>query len=345
MANRVCLEQFNADATGFQNVSLITGGIEAAGHGLYIDDKSIDDAMRLLLGKSLRAYLKHDGAGTDRLGQEIGFFSGIYREGQKIKAKSFEFLDSFKREAGSTYEKLVELAQKVPDQFGVSLVLEYRPVWVMADGSEIPAMMGDSAPSGALRSAPSMRIANVMSADLVQRPAANPNGLLSVDDSKSLQTSMTSPEIKTEAAAPVEVAVLTSQATEVSTLKVEADAEKHVAELSKLGETHKAALAERDAIIATLTADKVKAETAVAELSKERDELKAKIDDLAAFDARQLGVAPVKVAHAQLARKSASFKTPDEMLTAYEAMPEGSEKRAFRKLNREALFAAFSVRK
>jgi hypothetical protein len=343
MANRVCLEQFNADATGFQNVSLITGGIEAAGHGLYIDDKSIEDAMRLLLGKSLRAYLKHDGAGTDRLGQEIGFFSGIYRDGQKIKAKSFEFLESFKREAGATYDKLVELAQKVPDQFGVSLVLEYRPVWVMADGTEIPAMLGDSAPSGAIRSAPSMRIANVMSADLVQRPAANPNGLLSVDESKSLQTSMTTPEIKTEIAPAVDAAALAAKDSEIATFK--AEAEKQVAELSKLGETHKAALAERDAIIATLTADKTKAEAVVAELSKERDELKSKVEDLAAFDARQLGVAPVKVAHAQLARKSAAFKTPEEMLTAYEAMPEGAEKRSFRKMNREALFAAFSVRK
>ena len=83
----------------------------------------------------------------------------------------------------------------------------------------------------------------------------------------------------------------------------------------------------------------------LAELSKERDELKSKVEDLAAFDARQLGVAPVKVAHAQLARKSAAFKTPEEMLTAYEAMPEGAEKRSFRKMNREALFAAFSVRK
>jgi hypothetical protein len=317
MANRVCLEQFNADSTGFQNVSLITGGIEAAGHGLYIDDKSIEDAMRLLLGKSLRAYLKHDGAGTDRLGQEIGFFSGIYRDGQKIKAKSFEFLESFKREAGATYDKLVELAQKVPDQFGVSLVLEYRPVWVMADGTEIPAMLGDAAPSGAIRSAPSMRIANVMSADLVQRPAANPNGLLSVDDSKSLQTSMTTPEIKTEIAPAVDAAALAAKDSEIATFK--AEAEKQVAELSKLGETHKA--------------------------SKERDELKSKVEDLAAFDARQLGVAPVKVAHAQLARKSAAFKTPEEMLTAYEAMPEGAEKRSFRKMNREALFAAFSVRK
>lgn len=344
MSHRVCLQEFSADASGFANVSLITGGIEAAGHGLYIDDKSIDDAMRLLLGKSLRAYLKHDGAGSDRLGQEIGFFSGMYREGNKIKAKSFEFLESFKREAGATYEKLVELAQKVPDQFGVSLVLEYKPVWVMADGSEIPAALGDSAPSGALRSSPSMRIANVTSADLVQRPAANPNGLLgAVDAPTTLQTPNMTTETKPEIVAAPDSAALAAKDSEIATFK--AQAEKQVAELSKLTDTHKAALAEKDTLIATLTADKAKAEAAVAELCKERDELKGKVEDLAAFDARQLGVAPVKVAHAQLARKSAAFKTSEEMLAAYESMPEGSEKRAFRKLNRDALFSAFSVRK
>jgi hypothetical protein len=188
-----------------------------------------------------------------------------------------------------------------------------------------------------------MRIANVMSADLVQRPAANPNGLLSaVDAPQSLQATMTT-ETKPETVPAPDAAALAAKDSEIAIFK--ADAEKHVAELSKLSETHKAALAEKDGLIATLTADKAKAEAAVAELSKERDQLKAKVEDLAAYDARQLGVAPVKVAHAQLARKSASYKTPEEMLTAYESMPEGSEKRAFRKLNRDALFAAFSVRK
>lgn len=150
-------------------------------------------------------------------------------------------------------------------------------------------------------------------------------------------------ETKPEVVAAPDAAALAAKDSEIATFK--AEAEKQVAELSKLTETHKAALAEKDTLIATLTADKAKAEAAVAELSKERDELKVKVEDLAAFDARQLGVAPVKVAHAQLARKSAALKSPEEMLAAYEAMPEGSEKRAFRKMNREALFSAFSARK
>lgn len=327
---------FTASSGGFSNVSLMTGGIEAIGHGIYIDDKTLDGAMKSLEGKSLRSYLKHDGAGGDRLGNEIGFFSGIYKEGQKLKAKTFEFLDSFKADAKATYEKLVELAQKVPDQFGVSLVLEYKPVWVMGNGEEFNARLGEPAPAGAVRPVPSVRISNVVSADLVQRPAANPNGLLSVDGPRTSKVSMDS-EIKPAALEQdANVALLAAKDTEIVSLK---------AEFAKLGEQHKVALQEKDTMIGDLLGQKAKLEASVAELSKIRDESAAKIDELASFDARNLGIAPVKVAAAQLARKSGGLKTPEEKLAAYEAMPDGKDKDAFRKLHRDALFAAFSSRK
>ena len=46
MSQRVCLEMFTASSGGFANVSLMTGGIEALGHGIYIDDKTLDGAMQ-----------------------------------------------------------------------------------------------------------------------------------------------------------------------------------------------------------------------------------------------------------------------------------------------------------
>lgn len=342
MSQSVSLETFAANEGGWQNVSLITGGIEAAGHGIYIDEKSIEGAMKALLGRTLRSYLKHDGAGSDRLGQEIGFFSGIYRDGMQLRAKEFRFLESFRAEVPAVHAKLVELAEKAPDQFGVSLVLEYRPVWVMADGDEIAAMLGDAPPAGAVRSMPSIRVISVNSADLVQRPAANPNGLLSAKIDASTTQQMTSePKIaELDAVKAEHSAALAAKDTEIASLKAATEAES-----IKLAEAHKVALSEKDTLIAALTADKAKAEASVAELSKERDALKVQVDELAAFDARQLGVAPVKVAAAQLNRKLSGYKTPEDKLAAYEAMPEGSEKTAFRKLHREALFAAFSARK
>ena len=175
MSQRAELSTFAVNASGFADVSLLTGDMEPTGHGFYIDEQTIDTATRALMGKSLRSHLKHDGAGGDRLGSEVGFFSGIYRDGLQIRARSFEFLEAFKREAASTYEKLVEMAKKVPDQLGVSLVFEYQPVWVMADGAELPAKIGGAAPGGAIRAVPSARIKSVIAGDLVLRGSANPN--------------------------------------------------------------------------------------------------------------------------------------------------------------------------
>lgn len=222
----VLSSNFSADAGGLKNVSLMTTGIEAAGHGLYLDEKTAGTVMSKLLGRSVKSYLQHKGAGGDRLGQEIGFFSGIYRQGAQIKATAFEFLDSFKKEAGNTCDKIVEMAQKVPDQFGVSLVLSYLPVWVMPDGSEV-ACSGLSAPKGAIREIPSMRVLDVISADFVGSPAANPNGLLSVPVD----------------APPKEEAKPTEPMTQVLTLSQE----QHDAALAELSTGHALALSALEA--------------------------------------------------------------------------------------------------
>lgn len=351
--NRLALESFTADAGGFANASLITGGIEAAGHGIYIDDKTIDGAMRLCLGRSLRSYLKHDGAGGDRLGQEIGFFSGIYREGMKLKARTFEFLQSFKNEAGDLAAKLVEMAQKIPDQFGVSLVLEYKPVWVMADGAELPARLGESAPGGAVRPVPSVRVMNVISADLVQRPAANPNGLLSaattVDAQPELQPAQPitmSTETVTQPATADAVAAPVVQTVTLETVQAE-----HTAALAALTAAHTTALAEKDKKIAELAVAVVEKDAIIAagddELVGALDEieqLETKLAEASQFDARKLGVAPVKVRAAQLEAVAKTLTTPEEKLAHYDKLTSAEEKKAFRDAHWADLSAALSAR-
>lgn len=159
-------------AKGFSDVTLITGDREALGHGIFVDEKSIEGLMSLLMGKSLPGYLTHDGAiFSDRLGKEIGFFSGFYREGMKLKAKAFSFLNSFIKHDAEDYEKLVELAEKMPDQFGLSVVFSGNAVWTMEDGSEVDA--DEPMPEGALRGKPSVRFESIESADFVKAPAAN----------------------------------------------------------------------------------------------------------------------------------------------------------------------------
>lgn len=175
----ICFEAIQFAAVtekGLQDVSILTMG-EASGHGVMVDEKTIEDFMRLSIGKTIPAYLTHagavgeDGRPADRLGKEIGMFSGFYRDGNKVRAKNFQFLEAFRQAEPKTHATLVEMARSFADKLGISPVLRHVKAWVTGEG-EIPAD-GKTVPAGALNAFPSMRLRELLSCDFVQRPAAN----------------------------------------------------------------------------------------------------------------------------------------------------------------------------
>lgn len=324
------LAAFSLSPSGLSNVTLLTGDVEALGHGFYIDEKTVDGAMKLLLGKPVAAYLTHAGGSSDRLGQEIGFFSGIYREGLKLKAKSFEFLESFRRSSGDVVARLSEMAQKFPDQFGLSPVIRYSPVWVMPDGSEVPAKLGEKPPAGAVRALPSARIGRIESVDFVKTPAANPNGLLSekpaaVDEPAKQQALTMSQEI---------TAALEAQKKELS----EANTAAISAALAKAGDEHKATLAalvtQHEAAL-TKANDEHKAALEAANVAHKAELAKKDADHAAVVEdfknklaraeelsAAKLGIPPLVLTHAAnvMAALPAPAKTDAEKWDQYTAL-------------------------
>lgn len=272
----ICFEQEafagKVSPKGFQDVSLLTGGMEAEGHGIYLDEKSVETCMAAVMGRSVPSYLTHAGASSDRLGKEIGVASGAYRDGLKVRASNLNFLDSFGRHDPATRDRLVELASTYPDQLGVSLVLSYNPVWVMHDGSELSAE--EPRPENAVRDVPSARVVSVRSADLVQRPAANV-GLFSKKE------------------APVDDAAKAMPST--------IELEKHTAELAALSASHKTALEKQAADhTAALAAKDAAHVAALAAKEKELTDTKAahvaalaakdvELVELAKFDVRKSG--------------------------------------------------------
>ena len=85
MSDHICLSdiQFSAvTKNGFKDVSILTVG-EASGHGVMVDEKTIEDFVKLSIGKTIPAYLTHAGAvdasgrAADRLGKEIGMSEAI----------------------------------------------------------------------------------------------------------------------------------------------------------------------------------------------------------------------------------------------------------------------------
>jgi len=154
-----------------RDVSIIEEG-EARGHGMLITPLTLRGAAEQLLNKSLPAYITHANAQGDRLLSEVGIFSGFYLDGQRIRARNFTVLDSFKKFEREKYERLFEMADMAPDNFGVSLVFEGKLVWETAD-KPVEYMGMAQRPDDATNQWPTVLMVDIQSADFVDSPAAN----------------------------------------------------------------------------------------------------------------------------------------------------------------------------
>ena len=111
-----------------KDVVIIEAG-EARGHRMMISEKTLDAAVSLLGGDTLPAFITHNGAFQDRLMNTIGAFSGFYRDEDKIRAERFEALESWMKAEPEKYERLFDLAEKMPKTFGISIVFEGVLAW------------------------------------------------------------------------------------------------------------------------------------------------------------------------------------------------------------------------
>ena len=162
-----------------QGVSLISIG-PALGHGLYVDKKSLDTIMDELGGTKLPAYITHRGAlFEDRLTREIGIFTNFRIVGDRILG-DFQAFDSFREDDTRKFNRLFELAEKMPERFGLSIVFSASSAWATDVGDVDTA----EKPEDALFNFPSIRVEEVSSADFVDQPAANQKGLFDKIDTK-----------------------------------------------------------------------------------------------------------------------------------------------------------------
>ena len=173
----ICLETqepSNVDKENgiIEGISILTTG-EAKGHQMMISQKTLESSITLMMGKSIPAYLSHSGATGDRLLTEAGYFSGFYREKNKIRASRFTALASFKEYDREKYDRLFEIAEVAPETFGVSIVFEGQLFWEMSDGSEQTMEAGLDAPENSRFDYPTVRPLKITSADFVDTPAAN----------------------------------------------------------------------------------------------------------------------------------------------------------------------------
>ena len=155
------------------------------GHELYVDERSIDTILDSINGERLPAYITHQGAlFQDRLTREIGMFTNFRKDGERLLA-DFEAFDSFKEDDSKKFNRLFEMAEKMPERFGLSIVFSASQAWATPDGD----VQLDSKPEDALFDFPSIRVEEVSSADFVDTPAANQKGLFSTNQIKNMEQS------------------------------------------------------------------------------------------------------------------------------------------------------------
>lgn len=304
------------------NISLITGGVEALGHGVFVDEKSLDQVAQLCIGKPLPAYLTHDGLWKgDRLTQEIGLFSGICRDGDRVIASQFDFLAAFKKHEPRVCETLLELAAKIPDQFGLSIVFSGYAAWVKKDGSEV-ADFEAPMPPDAVRSIPSIRVQSIESADFVKNPAANPDGLaafmakLTGNQPQNTMSTVTFTEAERDLAVSTAVAAALEKKSSEYKEALDALNAQHASELSAKDEALKVAL-EKAAL------EKDEALKALGEKhAKEVAEINEKLAKAESLSASNIGVQPpVKFTPQGSAEKPAPM-TDSEWWSAYAELCE-----------------------
>jgi hypothetical protein len=161
-----------------KDVSIATTG-PALGHGVDLDTKTLSNLFELSKRGAVKSYWTHGGLFSgDRLGEEVGLFSAFYIAGSQIKA-TFQVFEAFKKAYPARYDYLLELAEKAPKEFGVSISFSGEAVWVLDDGSEIPAESLTDKPANSIGDRPFVRVHELHSADFVGSPAANAGGLFS----------------------------------------------------------------------------------------------------------------------------------------------------------------------
>jgi hypothetical protein len=153
-----------------RDVVIIEAG-EARGHRMMVSERTLDAAVGLLADDILPAYITHNGAFQDRLLNEIGAFEGFYRDGDKIRAERFETLQSWRKAEPDKYERLFDLAEKMPKTFGISIVFEGTLAWE-TDGGEVPFASLNEKPEDSLFDLPTITPSKIQSADFVDTPAA-----------------------------------------------------------------------------------------------------------------------------------------------------------------------------
>ncbi|MAF44274.1 MAG: hypothetical protein CMI54_08970 [Parcubacteria group bacterium] len=308
------------------DVSIIQAG-EAKGHGILVTKKSLQGAISLLQGKNLPAYITHTNALGDRLTSEIGFFSGFYLDGERIRARSFQAFEAFRKNRKEQYEQLFEMADLLPENFGISLVFEARLFWELDSGEEEDYSGRLERPEDALYELPSVEMISIQSADFVDNPAANSSLFSNATKNEPMKTELTTaasdaPERKAAEAADKGESPEPAETVAEETPKKSSRKKKLSSELEEPAEVHEGSqieelesrLDQRDSMIGNLVEE-------VAHLKEQLSTLKSLVEGSDEVEEDFADETPIEKTNAELKSEAVSM--------ILEANPKMSRSAAF----------------
>lgn len=160
------------------NLALITADREAKGHGIYIDASTLKNGFESInqRGGQLKSVICHETFDQwwneeDRLLEVPGYFSEISIKGNTLVAGKFEFYESFRTDQPAAYRRLMEMAEKTPNLFGLSIEASGYAVFMDTDGNEYSQRPEDV--ELMYDGLPVFRIVDLAAAAFVSEPAAN----------------------------------------------------------------------------------------------------------------------------------------------------------------------------
>lgn len=155
-------------------VAIATKG-PALGHDMLLDDVFLDQLTEAgaALKQGVKARFDHPNMSSTSMGTAIGRFKQFRRAGDVVRADLHLLKSAEKAPEGNYPDYLMELAEEDPQSFGTSIVFANEPVEQLdEDGDPITDNKGHRLPQLA-------RLKKLYAADVVDEPAANPNGFFS----------------------------------------------------------------------------------------------------------------------------------------------------------------------
>jgi hypothetical protein len=169
-------------------VSVNTVG-EAKGHGVWLDQSFVEDVARLgnELKQGLKARFGHPNMCSTALGTFLGRFKNFRVEGEQCIADLYLSNEAKETPHGNLYEYVLGMAENEADMFGTSIVFSVGEQYQLNDDAErvVDPMLWDEGRKTFVT------CEKLYACDVVDDPAANPDGLFSSFNKMSLAAQVT----------------------------------------------------------------------------------------------------------------------------------------------------------